>query len=92
MFLMLALLLYTVFYAMKEDRLGIKRILALLFTLAMLFVVRNFLCLALIPALIAWVLSIRMKWRPLVVFVSVYVLAGLLLFNYHNFLDRKSVV
>ena len=84
-FLMLALLLYTVFYAMKEDRLGIKRILALLFTLAMLFVVRNFLCLALIPALIAWVLSIRMKWRPLVVFVSVYVLAGLLLFNYHNF-------
>ena len=91
-FLMLALLLYTVFYAMKEDRLGIKRILALLFTLAMLFVVRNFLCLALIPALIAWVLSIRMKWRPLVVFVSVYVLAGLLLFNYPNFFPGTDPV
>jgi len=83
-FLMLAMLLYTVFYALKEQRLGLKRILVLLFTLAILFLTRNFVCLALVPALIAWVLSARMKWSPLLVFIAVYVLAGILLFNYHN--------
>lgn len=83
-FLMLAMLLYTVFYTLKENRLGLKRILVLLFTLAILFLVRNFVCLALAPALIAWVLSDKMKWRPLPVFISVYLIAGLLLFNYHR--------
>ena len=83
-FLMLALLLYTVFYSLKENRLGIKRILILLFTFFILFLTRNFICLALVPALISWVLSARMKWRPFPVFMAVYLFAGLLLFNYHN--------
>ena len=91
-FLMLAMLLYTVFYSLKEKRLGIKRILVLLFTLSMLFLTRNFVCLALAAALIAWILSIRMKWRPSLVFISVYVFAGLLLFNYHSLFPGSNPV
>jgi hypothetical protein len=83
-FLMLAMLLYTVFYSLKEKHLSLKRMLILLCTLVMLFLTRNFVCLVLAPALIAWILSARMKWRTFPVFIAVYVLAGLLLFNYNK--------
>ena len=83
-FLVLALLIFSVFFSMKEKCLGVKRTFVLLFALSILFLTRNFVCLALAPALIAWVLSAKMKLRPVVVFASVYIIAGLLLFNYHN--------
>lgn len=82
-FLFLALLLYVVFYTLYEKRLTIKRIMVFILALLMLFLTRNFVLLALLPALVAWVLSARMKWPAIPVFISIYVVAGSLLFNSH---------
>ena len=84
-FLMLAILLYQVFFSLQQNRLGIKRILSILAAAVLLFLTRNFIFILLMPALFAWILAAKMKWSPLVTFVGVYIVAGLLLFNFTFF-------
>ncbi len=83
-FLALALLVFVLFFSLKEKRLTLKGLLVLIFMLLILFLTRNFVCLALIPAAIAWRLSSRLKWSALLVYAGVYIIAGLLLFNFNS--------
>lgn len=80
-FLLLALIIYVVYFALKKGKLGLLKLIQLLVMAAMLFLVRNFVLLVLIPALAAWVLAVRSKWPVLYCFLGVYLVAGLLLFN-----------
>lgn len=83
-FLMLALLVYAVFFSLKERSFTVKRIGVILFTLLILFLTRNFVCIAVIPALSAWILSVKIKWPPILTFFVVFLVAGLLLFNFNK--------
>ena len=76
-FCMLGLYSYALYFSMV-DRMTVRR-LALLFTsfIALLFI-RNFLAIAIIPASIAFVISIKRKWKPARVFAAIY-LSGFLL-------------
>jgi hypothetical protein len=81
-FLLLAILLYTVFFSLKENLFTVKRLMLIGFTLLLLFLTRNFVCIALIPALSAWILCVKMKWPAFPSFFIVYLVAGLLLFSF----------
>lgn len=80
-FLMLAILIYSVYQSILKNKFSIKRILGIVVSLALLFLLRNFICLALLPALFAWILTTKTKWPALPVFAAVYMLGGLLVFN-----------
>lgn len=80
-FLLLAVLIYSVYQSMLKNRLTIKRILLIAISVVMLFLVRNFVFLALFPALFAWILCVRTKWPAALTFVTVYLLTALLIFN-----------
>ncbi len=82
-FLMLALICYTIFNALQKKSLSWKAMTGLLFCFIILFLVRNFVFIALVPALIAWILATKFKWRAWKTFAVVYIIAGLLLFNIH---------
>jgi hypothetical protein len=43
--------------------------------------VRNFVLLAMLPALFAWILAAKTRWNVVIIFTSVYLLSGLLFFN-----------
>ncbi|HMK04589.1 MAG TPA: hypothetical protein VK489_10375 [Ferruginibacter sp.] len=79
-FLMLAILIYCIFFSLKY-RFTIKRLAFIITTLGMLFLLRNFIVFALVPAVFAWVLSVKAKWRPFKSFAVVYVLTGIILFT-----------
>ena len=80
-FLMLAILIYSVYQSLFKNRFNIKRVLIIVVSLALLFLLRNFIFLAVMPALIAWILVVKTKWAPVPVFAVVYLLSVLLVFN-----------
>lgn len=80
-FLMIAVLIYSVYESILKNSISIKRILLILVSLVFLFLLRNFIFLALVPALFAWILVAKTKWPAIPVFAAVYLLCGLLVFN-----------
>ena len=79
--LMLAILIYSVYQSILKNRFNIKRVLLIVVSIALLFLLRNFICFALLPALFAWILIAKTKWPAIPVFALVYLLCGLLVFN-----------
>ncbi|MFN8290903.1 MAG: hypothetical protein U0U70_11635 [Chitinophagaceae bacterium] len=77
----LSLIIYSVYFGMKEKRWGWKRILAIVSGVLMLLIFRNFLLFILIPAVIGWVSAARWPRYGLVIFTSVYVFFGVLFFT-----------
>ena len=80
-FLMVVVLIYSVYQSLYKNSFSIKRVLLICFSLALLFLLRNFIFLALLPALFAWILAVKAKWPAITVFATVYLLSGLLVFN-----------
>ncbi|MBL7703321.1 MAG: hypothetical protein JNM14_13810 [Ferruginibacter sp.] len=80
-FLMMAVIVYTVYQSLLKNAFSVKRILLISVSLALLFLVRNFVLLALLPALFAWILSAKTKWNAAIVFTAVYALSALIFFN-----------
>ena len=80
-FLMLAVLVYSVYQSLCKNRFSLKRVILVGISLCLLFLLRSFIFLVLLPALFAWILSAKAKWPAGRTFVVVYLFAGLLFFN-----------
>ena len=53
-----------------------------------LFLIRPFIFIALVPALIAWFIAVKTKWPAWCIFTGVYMLTGLLFFNIGQVLNK----
>ncbi len=94
-FLGLAIIIYHTYYALKENKLTIHRLLYIAFGLLMVVALRNFLIIILAPALVAWILSARLKTKPHLTFLGLYLLFALLFFfskYIHPALDFPAAV
>ena len=80
-FLLVAALVYLFYFSIEEKHYGLQRLLAIVLFSGLLFLLRNYVLLALVPALAAWWLVRRKGWKPLLVFGAVYLFSGLILFN-----------
>ena len=87
-FLMLAVLIYSVYQSIDKNRFNIKRLLLIGISLVLLFLIRNFIFLALMPAIFAWILTAKTKWPAALSFAAVYLLSGLLIFNIDSVVDK----
>jgi hypothetical protein len=72
-FLGLALMIYHFYYGIKEGKFPVYRILVILLGFAMVIILRNFLILALLPALFSWLLCSKLKINPLLIYIAVSV-------------------
>jgi hypothetical protein len=94
-FLGFALLIYHFYFGLKEKRFSAKRIAILFFSLILVVVLRNFLILTLLPALLAWLLADRTRLKPIAAYGIVYGLAFLFFFGgkvLHSGFDFPKVV
>jgi len=80
-FLLLAMLVYSVYQSLLKNKFSVKRLLIIIISLALLFLIRSFIFLALLPALFAWVLAAKTNWRAGWTFAAVYLVTGSLFFN-----------
>jgi hypothetical protein len=79
--LLMAVVIYSVYQSLSKNKFSIQRLSFILAGLILLFLVRNFVLLALLPALFGWILAAKTKWNAALVFTSVYLLGGLAFFN-----------
>jgi hypothetical protein len=77
----IALVLYCVYFGMKEKKFGVGRILCTIAGLLLVLTLRNFLIVLLVPALFAWILANRKPSRGLAIFSILYVVFIIGFFN-----------
>ena len=77
-FTLLAIYCYALYFSL-QNKLTVKYLFAICFTLIALLFIRNFVALALIPSSIAFVISKKLKFNKPVIFISVYLTGFLIL-------------
>lgn len=77
----ISLVMYSIYFMSKEKRITYKRMLLLVIGLLLLLVLRNFILVIMIPALIAWIAANRWPRYALTLFASIYLLFGILFFT-----------
>ncbi len=77
----ISLIMYVIYFSLKDKRLGFKRFLYLLFGLLLLLTLRNFIIIIIVPAIAAWLLANRYPKYGIAIFAGVYMFFGLLFFN-----------
>ncbi|MEO5907963.1 MAG: hypothetical protein ABIR50_09125, partial [Ginsengibacter sp.] len=80
-FLSLSMVIYHLFFILNERQFSWKRIGIITFFLLLIFLLRNFVFIALIPALTAWILSKKFPKHAFICFISVYVFTAILFFS-----------
>ncbi|MEP7255572.1 MAG: hypothetical protein ABI666_07325 [Ferruginibacter sp.] len=87
-FLMLAILIYCVYQSLQRNRVTKKYLLLTSISLILLFLIRNFIFIALVPVVLAWIVSVKLKQSPVKIFAIVYLVMGLLLFNINSLIKE----
>lgn len=72
-FMSIALIIYHFYFGFKESRFEFHRIVVIIFSIMMILILRNFLILTLLPPLIAWILSTKLKVKPIITFTTVFI-------------------
>lgn len=84
----ISLIVYVFYFAMKEKKMNVKRLLALLMGLLLVLSLRNFIIVILIPALLVWLLANRWPKQKVHLFAGAYILFGILFFT-ARYLDPR---
>ncbi|MGZ8524194.1 MAG: hypothetical protein ACXWV1_07185 [Chitinophagaceae bacterium] len=80
-FLGIALLIYHIYFGTKERRFGLKRWLGIALGLLILLLLRNFVLVLIVPAIIAWLLANHWPKRGLACFAAVYLFCSIAFFT-----------
>jgi hypothetical protein len=89
-FVGIALIVYHFYFAFKEKRFTVTRMLMILLGLLLVLILRNFLVLVLVSPVISWLLCYKLKWKPVVVFSSVFAVFLLLFFTVKYFIPEMN--
>ena len=94
-FLGFSLVIYNFYFSIKRKAVSFANIFFVLLGLLLIIVLRNFLIVILVPALIAWFLASRFTKRPLAVFAICYIFFIIFFFSakyIHSGLDFPAAV
>jgi hypothetical protein len=80
-FLGISIAVYHVYFASVENKITIKRILWVLLGLMLMMILRNFLIILAVPALTAWLISIKWPRHTILIYGIVYLLSAITFFN-----------
>jgi hypothetical protein len=80
-FVGIALIVYHIYFGIKENQLGVKRWLGIMLGMLILLLLRNFVLVVIIPAIIAWVLANRWHKFKLACFAAVYLFCSIAFFT-----------
>lgn len=71
-FLGISIVVYHVYFGLKEHRFGIKRIAGMLLGLFLLLLLRNYVLVIIIPAVFTWILASKWPGKGLAIFATAY--------------------
>ncbi len=73
-FLSLAMISYHMYFGLKEKKINIYRGTLIVFFLVVILLLRNFMIIPVLPALLAWAASSLLPYKPIKVFAALYIL------------------
>ncbi len=76
--------IYNVYYALQGNGVTLKKIIFILLSLLLIFLIRNYVFIALLPALTAMVIAGKKKYNAAVTFSIIYLIGAILFFNLHH--------
>ncbi|MEP6926654.1 MAG: hypothetical protein ABI834_03410 [Ginsengibacter sp.] len=79
-FLFLSMLIYHLFFMLENKKISLKGIFMTSIFLFLILLVRNFVFITLVPALIAWVIAEQKPKYSFIIFLSIYFFVGVLFF------------
>ena len=88
-FLSISMIIYHLYFLLKPTGFSWRRILVITLFLMLIFLVRNFVFIAIIPALIAWIIAYQFPKHALLSFFIVYFITGILFFC-SGFISSKT--
>jgi hypothetical protein len=77
----LALVVYHIYFGLKEGRFPFYRVACILLGFVLVLALRNFLIVILVPTLFAWILATRLKFSPILTYIGVMFLFGIFFFS-----------
>jgi len=80
-FLGISIAVYHVYFASVDGRITFKRVLWILLGLLLMMILRNFLIVMVVPALVAWLISIKWPRYTIAIYGAIYLLSALVFFN-----------
>ncbi|RYZ56953.1 MAG: hypothetical protein EOO14_11640 [Chitinophagaceae bacterium] len=80
-FLGLVMMIYPLYFNLKGTRLTLLSVAAMVIGFLLVLGLRNFMIIPLLPALLAWVLAIKLHWKPWKVFAGLYAIFIILFFT-----------
>jgi hypothetical protein len=80
LFTCIAMIVYHVYFGLKEKSFKLKRWLIIFLSLVLIVILRNFLMMALLPAIVTWIIASRYNKKSLAIFFAAYLLFGFLFF------------
>ncbi len=87
-FLAIGFIIYHLYFGWKEKKYTVKRWLGILLSLLILFILRNFLMLLVVPAVVGWLVVSRWSKNSIVKFAAVYLFFGFFFFT-ARFIDER---
>ena len=73
-------IVYNFYFAFKKGKFSVKRIFYILLGLFVLTILRNFLLIIIVPALVAWFIAAKFQKNPLKIFVFTYLFFAVIFF------------
>ena len=83
-FTTLGFLFYVVFNGLQKKHFNKKYLSIIISAFIVLFLIRSYVLINLLPALVIWIMVVKFKWPALKSFLIGYVITGLLFFNVNN--------
>lgn len=93
-FLFVALIVFHLYFGLRDPRPRLYRWVVVIFSLLLILLLRNFMVMVLVPALIAWFASHKLRFRPVLVFLALYLVFVTLFFTakyIHPSMDLPAV-
>lgn len=90
-FLSLSMVIYHLFYILNSRLISWKRIWLIGFFLLVILLLRNFVFIILIPAIVAWIIAVKYPKKALITFASVYFLSIIFFFISGSFSQRTNL-
>lgn len=87
----IGVIIYNVYQILQQSGFVMLRLLYILIAFVLVFLFRNFIALALLPALAAWIIACRTKVSPVITFAIVYLTVAVLFFNLHRVLPAVNL-
>lgn len=91
----IAFIIYVFYFGWKKRRVTLKQAAVVAFSLLLLLALRNYIVLVMLPALLAWAVAEKIRWKPALIYSLIYLAFGIFFFTapyINNNLDFPQAV